>query len=101
MHEETAKKVIARIEKMRETDEELEDETLQEFALTIQHLLKDFGTEIHPYRSDFYRCPSVLHGVKCHSNDSYTHNRPDPHRVVKKGLSCALRGSIVKLPPLE
>ena len=41
MHEETAKKVIARIEKMRETDEELEDETLQEFALTIQHLLKE------------------------------------------------------------
>jgi superfamily II DNA helicase RecQ len=39
MSEETARKVIARIEKMKETHEELEDETLQDFALTIQYLL--------------------------------------------------------------
>jgi len=41
MHEETAAKIIAQIEKMCETHEEFEDETLQEFSLTIQHLLKE------------------------------------------------------------
>jgi hypothetical protein len=39
MSEETAAKVIARIEKMNEIHEEFEDETLQDFALTIQYLL--------------------------------------------------------------
>jgi len=43
MHEETAARVIARIEKMSETHEEFDDETLQEFSLTIQHLLKERG----------------------------------------------------------
>lgn len=41
MQEEIAKKVIARIEKMHETHEEFEDEQLQEFSLTIQHLLAE------------------------------------------------------------
>jgi hypothetical protein len=41
MHEETAAKVIAQVEKMRETQEEFEDETLEEFSIAIQHLLKE------------------------------------------------------------
>jgi hypothetical protein len=41
MHEETAAKVIAQIEKMCETQEQFEDETLQEFSLTVQYLLKE------------------------------------------------------------
>jgi hypothetical protein len=43
MHQEIAAKVIAQIEKMGETHEEFEDEKLQEFSLTIQHLLKERG----------------------------------------------------------
>lgn len=43
MSEETARKVIARVEKMRETHEEFEDEELQDFALTIQYLLNQRG----------------------------------------------------------
>jgi len=43
MHAGTVKKVIARIEKMGETNEEFEDETLQEFSLAIQYLLKERG----------------------------------------------------------
>ena len=43
MSEETARKVIARIEKIKEIDEEFEDETLQDFARTIQYLLSQRG----------------------------------------------------------
>ncbi|MBW2071139.1 MAG: hypothetical protein JRI89_07775 [Deltaproteobacteria bacterium] len=40
MVEEIAKKVIERIENMSRAEDEFEDETLREFAVTIQHLLK-------------------------------------------------------------
>jgi hypothetical protein len=43
MSEETARKVIAKIEKMTETHEEFEDEALQDFSLTIQYLLNQRG----------------------------------------------------------
>jgi hypothetical protein len=40
MREDIVKQVIARVEKMAAADEEFEDQNLQEFALTIQYLLK-------------------------------------------------------------
>jgi hypothetical protein len=40
MSEDIVNKVIEKVEKMADTDEEFEDQNLQEFALTIQYLLK-------------------------------------------------------------
>ena len=41
MSEDIVKKIIADVEEMADKDEEFEDQNLQEFALTIQHLLKE------------------------------------------------------------
>ena len=41
MSEDIAKRVIARVEEMSKGGEEFEDRDLQEFAITIQHLLKE------------------------------------------------------------
>ena len=41
MSDETVKNVIATVEKMAEENEEFEDNNLQNFALAIQHLLKE------------------------------------------------------------
>jgi hypothetical protein len=41
MSEDIAKRVIARVEEMSKTGEEFEDKDLQDFAVTIQHLLKE------------------------------------------------------------
>ncbi len=40
MSEDVVKKVIAKVEQMSKTHEEFEDKNLQEFALTIEYLLK-------------------------------------------------------------
>ena len=41
MSEDIVKRVIARVEEMSRTGEELKDKDLEEFAITIQHLLKE------------------------------------------------------------
>ena len=41
MSEDVAKRVIARVEEMSRAGEEFEDQDLQEFAVTIEHLLKE------------------------------------------------------------
>ena len=41
MRDDTIKKVIAKVEEMSLKDEDFEDKDLQEFALTIRHLLKE------------------------------------------------------------
>jgi len=41
MSEDIVKRVIARVEERAKTGEEFEDKDLQEFAVTIQHLLKE------------------------------------------------------------
>ncbi len=41
MNDDIVKKTIANVEKMAANHEEFEDQKLQEFALTIQHLLKE------------------------------------------------------------
>jgi hypothetical protein len=45
MTQEIARKVIERVQRMGEAQEEFEDQTLQEFALTIDYLLKERGSK--------------------------------------------------------